>query len=572
VAIDPVVALASSLHAAPGTFALLLGSGISRNSGVPTGWDVTVDLARRLATLEGVEPTPSDPIAWYGETHGADAGYSELLDGMAHTPADRRNLLNPYFEPTEDERAQGLKSPTAAHRGVAQLVASGHVRVIVTTNFDRLLEAALVDEGVQPVVIAGADAAAGATPLVHSRCTVIKVHGDYLSPDIRNTVAELERYEPPIDKLLDQVFDEYGLVICGWSGVWDSALRNAILRCPTRRYSTFWAHTSPVTGEASDLVAHRAATLVPIDGADEFFTSLVGKVKALAEAGDRDPLSTNLAIAELKRYLPDPVSRIRLHDLVLGEVDRTIAAVTAVPLQGPATADAYLDRINEHASLSARLVSIVATAAFHADRPEHDQLLMEVVDRLVERPLERSGLVIYLSTQRIVGVLTMYAIGLGALAAQRPAPFLGALNRTVQDEGRESSVLLDYASWRVMQGDVLKQSEPFARHHTPSSDWLHTVLRDPVRDVIATDDRFDGLFDDVEYLWGVLVADNYDRGRGPIGRFGWRRQHGNRGAMDGVLTRHKPEVLNAGFFGGSEEHLTEVKDLYDANAERVGWF
>jgi hypothetical protein len=33
---DPVAALASSMHAGPGTFALLVGSGVSRSAEVPT--------------------------------------------------------------------------------------------------------------------------------------------------------------------------------------------------------------------------------------------------------------------------------------------------------------------------------------------------------------------------------------------------------------------------------------------------------------------------------------------------------------------------------------------------------
>jgi hypothetical protein len=36
---------------ATGTQALLLGSGVSRSAQVPTGWDVTLDLVRRVALI-----------------------------------------------------------------------------------------------------------------------------------------------------------------------------------------------------------------------------------------------------------------------------------------------------------------------------------------------------------------------------------------------------------------------------------------------------------------------------------------------------------------------------------------
>ena len=107
--------------------------------------------------------------------------------------------------------------------------------MIVTTNFDRLMEQALEAEGVNPTVISTADMVHGALPLTHAACTVIKLHGDYRDMRIRNTSAELSSYSEEMNTLLDRVFDGYGLVICGWSGTWDDALRAALFRCPNRR-------------------------------------------------------------------------------------------------------------------------------------------------------------------------------------------------------------------------------------------------------------------------------------------------------------------------------------------------
>ena len=210
VRLDPLITLASSMQASPGTYALLLGSGVSRAAGVPTGWDVTRDLARRSAVLQSDDPG-DDPIDWYLRRYGTEADYSDLLESLAPTQADRRALLEPYFVPTEEEREMGKKVPTAAHRAIAELAASGHIRVVVTTNFDRLLEVALVDAGVSVQVIATAEAARGAMPLNHAQMTVIKVHGDYVFPDLRNTVDELAGYPNETDALLDEVFDRFGL-------------------------------------------------------------------------------------------------------------------------------------------------------------------------------------------------------------------------------------------------------------------------------------------------------------------------------------------------------------------------
>jgi NAD-dependent SIR2 family protein deacetylase len=84
--------------------------------------------------------------------------------------------LREYFDPPP--AAGGPIRPTEGHRALAALCVAGRVRVIMTTNFDRLLERALADAGVAPQVIATAEDLNGMTPLVHAAATVIKVNGD----------------------------------------------------------------------------------------------------------------------------------------------------------------------------------------------------------------------------------------------------------------------------------------------------------------------------------------------------------------------------------------------------------
>lgn len=178
--IDPMVSLALSMHSSPGAYAMLLGSGTSRSAGIPTGHEITLDLIRKVARLERADAEP-DPSAWYKKAHGAAANYSSVLGLLAGTQVERNALLRSYFEPTEQEAAEGVKMPRASHRAVAELMAAGYIRVVITTNFDRLLEKAAEASGVTPVVISTGDAAQGTVPLVHSKATIIKVNGDYLT-------------------------------------------------------------------------------------------------------------------------------------------------------------------------------------------------------------------------------------------------------------------------------------------------------------------------------------------------------------------------------------------------------
>lgn len=144
---------------------------------------LTLDLIRKLAAAQG--ESVDDPEAWYHERFGQAPNYSEVVNGLAPTRDERRALLQGYFEPDEDDREEGRKVPTEAHRAIARLCSKDYVRVILTTNFDRLLEMALEAEGISSVVIDTPDATEGAPPLQHSRCTVIKLHGYYLDTRIR---------------------------------------------------------------------------------------------------------------------------------------------------------------------------------------------------------------------------------------------------------------------------------------------------------------------------------------------------------------------------------------------------
>lgn len=236
-ALDAQVMLATAIHAQPGVYALLLGSGVSTGAGIPTGWGVVRDLVRRAAAAAAPEDADApqrahdDPEVWWAEHgDGQPLGYSNLLAALAPTPAARRALLAGFFEPSEEDLESGLKVPSPAHRALADLVKRGTVRVILTTNFDRLTERALEDAGVSPQVISNVGALAGMSPLQHTAATVIKLHGDYADLLQRNTVDELTAYPPEWDVLLDRVLSEYGLLISGWSADWDHALVAALER------------------------------------------------------------------------------------------------------------------------------------------------------------------------------------------------------------------------------------------------------------------------------------------------------------------------------------------------------
>ncbi|MCH7737440.1 MAG: zinc ribbon domain-containing protein [Chloroflexi bacterium] len=283
--IDAIVRISLALDANKGAYAVLLGSGVSAAAGVPTGWQIVSDLVTKVAKLEGAD-AGDDPIEWYEQRYGVAPDYSGLLNSIASSPTERSLLLRSYFEPTEDERRSGLKMPTAAHRTMAQLALSGHVHLFLTTNFDRLLENALNDVGIVPQVLSTPDAISGAVPFGQTRCTVVKLSGDYMDTRIKHTPEELGVYDPAVDSLLDRVIDEYGFIISGWSAEWDTALRGAFERNKTQRYSMFWASRNPPRQDAAHLIELRGGEFVQIKDPDSFFTSIAESLAGLSAGPD----------------------------------------------------------------------------------------------------------------------------------------------------------------------------------------------------------------------------------------------------------------------------------------------
>ena len=562
-----MVSLASSVHAGPGTFALLVGSGISTSAGVPSGWDMTVELIGRLATLRG-EDAGDDPVAWYVEHAGGDPDYSDVLSELAPSPSDRRNLLAPYFEPTPQEQQEGLKTPTRAHRAIAQLVADGFVRVIVTTNFDRLLEKALTDADVDPSVVSSPEHAAGASPIVHSRCTIIKVHGDYLSPDLKNTVDELAGYDELIDRLLDEVFDQYGLVVCGWSARWDTALRNAILRSPNRRFATYWLHRGEVSPEAQEIIGHRGVISVPIQDADTAMGELLDKVQALSGSADQRPLDTAVAVAQLKRFLPEPAQRIRLHDLVIGETDAIIEEVRDLRTDAQITLEQYAERMIVYERATASLLKLLATGAYFSDTEDHDELWVRCIGRLAARTRQRAGTVQLVHMQQYPTLLALYALGLGALAANRITPIARALGEvTIQDDSYSDPVGVAASTLRVLDFEWVRQALPALQAMTPVSERLFELLRPAIAEIVTEPQQQEELFDKVEYLLGITYASQLGGGSGPATRAMGPLHPLSEWSPRPDVERHGRILVSAGIFR-DEQHPAETCDAYDEYSRR----
>jgi hypothetical protein len=164
-------------------------------------------------------------------------------------------------------------------------------------------------------------------------------------------------------------------------------------------------------------------------------------------------------------------------------------------------------------------------------------------------------------------MLAVYALGLGSLAARRPGPLARALATVhVPKMGREVPLGQAVASWSVLDHEAMRQLPDLARRTTPISDYLHDRLRGVARTVMSDDNEYDEVFDQLEYLLGVVSAHARGNGIGPIGRFVWRERNNDRPVPDEPFGTHTEALLSAGLFNGQRETLETTKATYD---ERV---
>jgi hypothetical protein len=162
------------------------------------------------------------------------------------------------------------------------------------------------------------------------RPIIVKLHGDYRHPETLNTDEELRRYQRPAQRLLKRVIDEYGLVICGWSGEWDQALKGELARNLRGRYPWYWVSPGDLSEGATDLLDIRSGSYIPA-ASDDFFPDLAGKVADLATIAEAShPMTTALLVARTKKHLADPNGQIQLNDLINDGAKRSYEALWAL--------------------------------------------------------------------------------------------------------------------------------------------------------------------------------------------------------------------------------------------------
>lgn len=280
-AITPLIPLAVSLAECKGQYAVFLGSGVSAAAGIPTGGQIFKELQIQLFKQQQLSEEGVTYEEWVKS--GAPSTYSQVFHELTEDNLSaRRKLLESYFL---------NKQPTDAHRVIAEMVKEQMIRVIVTTNFDDLMETALQSIGVPFTVVTDDNDLVHSEPREQVTCRIYKIHGDFRMLNVRNTAEELDELPLGIVEEMKEVFSRYGLIVLGYSGGDLGVMR--LMSQSNTIYNRYWVSRGPLPeNEALKVMLSRVRHhVIESDSADEFLLDLKHRVRVFSStiSGDEAP-------------------------------------------------------------------------------------------------------------------------------------------------------------------------------------------------------------------------------------------------------------------------------------------
>lgn len=579
--IEKLTTLAFSMYSNKGAYALLLGSGISRSAHIPSGWEVEEKLIQKIGASQGVAES-EDWHQWYKDCYKQSASYSALLGEIVKTPTERVQLMRSFFEPTDEEKEVGWKTPTKAHLSIARLAKKGYARVILTTNFDRLLEKAFELEGITPQVISHEGAISQATPIVHCKIpTIIKINGDYIDCQFRNTTEELDEYPEQMKLYLHRIFEEYGLVTCGWSGEWDKGLISIINDAAHSRYNSFFAYVGEAKNSIMSLSRDRIGELMPIESADNLFSELYEQIMALEKYDANANMNHEMMMARVKKYLSSKQYDIEFADIIEKWGAEAYNQITEVAHYNfSLTKDAFERYLEIHLRAIAPL-SDAAILTARWGKEWHIKLFGDILIKLCIKPFKNGerGVAETSYIHALAPMLLLNVIGIACVKFGRFKELNSILKLSVPEGNfmgyyRQPLLYLlggthwTYETWNNLMG---------TNYYYPFSLFFLGQLEPVFKDYFITKSEYENVF----YMWEHLKSLIYGYNKCyliefsvPMGSFLYKRnEYKMRKKESEPYTlffeeadklKNNWEPIKQGMFGGSYDNYKQIHEQAEA--------
>lgn len=305
-------------------FAIFLGAGCSVNSGVKTGAEMVKEWRKELYTRSRSHDDIQkwlEQQEWYGE----DEEYAILFERMYDQPSQRRVYV---------EECLKKAHPSWGYVYLTNLLSSKIFDVVFTTNFDDLINEAcyLYSPGLRPIVAAH-DSTVSGMRLTSDRPKIIKLHGDFLFDNIKNTLHELETLEENTKKKLKQFAEEYGLVVIGYGGRDRSVMDTLEVLLKSEDYfkqGIYWCvrQGDPESKKLRSLLRRDRAYLVEMDGFDEF----MAEIHTEASLNLPDPIANPYEVArERARIFINIPDSLKEHRIISSDVKKVLDAIEKGP-------------------------------------------------------------------------------------------------------------------------------------------------------------------------------------------------------------------------------------------------
>ena len=522
----------------------------------------------------------ANAIEWYEEKYGKQPAYDEVIELLAKTSSDRNGLLREFFEPSKDDQEHGLKVPTQAHKAIAELVHDGFIKVIVTTNFDRLMEQALDALNVQYQTLYHDSDIEGMRPLTHAECTIIKVHGDYRDMRFKNITDELKEYSPELKGLLKQVFNDYGVVVSGWSAVWDSALKNTIRSVIGRRYSWYWHNfNEQLNDSAQKVIEYRDAhVIVDSKGADNFFYQLKENVLSINFNKKSNPDTLEMKVSRLKKLLTQKRT-IEINDLITGETKNLIENmkdfnpnIKNIELEfSDRLSKEWIPKIEEQ---SKDLVCLLALIAYY-QADFYENILIETLERLTKIADDNDS-TDFSKIKQIPLQYTFYAVSMALVKSNNFSTLNNILIKPkIRNRSYQSQCFEEYMS---SYGSLQSIARNMDMRDNPYLPFEQLILRPfLLKNLSSTGIWIDALETDASYIIFEFLRATHQLSRGSIENYvyGYFIYKQDKSILQNFLTSGKEEredwkVLS--LFDNDRQKFKDaldgLKSLYSSEAKR----
>ena len=247
-------------------FTVLLGAGASINSGVKTASQMVATWQKDYDDIHGEGSVQK-------KQYKRSEEYASLFEALYDQPSQRREYIESCLKGA---------SPSWGYIFLMNLLRKKVFNTVFTTNFDDLLNESCYNfsSDVRPIVCAH-DSSVKNIRITTTRPKIIKLHGDFLFDNIKNTSRELETLEVNMREKFRQFAPEFGMIVIGYAGNDRSVMETISSLLSTEGnfpHGVYWCHLKGEEKNFSDYVEglrrHQNFHTVAIKGFDEFMAEI----------------------------------------------------------------------------------------------------------------------------------------------------------------------------------------------------------------------------------------------------------------------------------------------------------